>query len=163
MAVTKTIKGKPVTKGKPALVPVPVDVVQNPSTPPLSVKIDSPQVMPVEIIGGIPQDPQASLKPDTTLQDDITTAGQREINLLWEKTQSMIAKSVVIFTMGVNGAMTIVLIIVRSDVTAGQLIGISFLNMICGIVISFYFSRTNHQAIGGIGRKPTDTQKYVGR
>jgi hypothetical protein len=31
------------------------------------------------------------------------------------------------------------------------------------LIIGFYFSRSNHSAIGGIGRKPTDSQPYVGR
>jgi len=103
------------------------------------------------------------LAPDTTAQQDMTTAGQRAINLLWEKTQAKIAVWVVFFTIFINGVVSITLILVQKDMTAGQAIGLSFLNMICGIVISFYFSRTNHAAIGGIGPKPTDLQKYEGR
>jgi hypothetical protein len=103
------------------------------------------------------------LTPTTTEQEDITTAGQRAINLLWERTQAKIALSVVFFTIFINGAVSVTLILVQKDMTAGQAIGLSFLNMICGIVISFYFSRTNHAAIGGVGPKATDRQPYEGR
>lgn len=96
-------------------------------------------------------------------QQDKTTEGQRAINLLWEHTQAKIALVVVVITILANAAITLVLIIRQIDMTAGQAMGISFLNMICGIVISFYFSRTNHSAIGSIGKKATDDQPYKGR
>jgi len=94
-------------------------------------------------------------------QQDKTTEGQRAINLLWERTQSKIALFVVMFTVIVNGAVTLLLVWYKLDMTAGQAMGVAFLNMICGVVISFYFSRTNHAAIGGIGSKPV--QEYEGR
>lgn len=99
----------------------------------------------------------------TTQQEDITTAGQRKVNLIWEYSQATIALLVVMFAMILNGAVVIILIVKDKDLTAAQTIGLQFVNLICGMVISFYFSRTNHAAIGGVGPKPTDYQRYVGR
>ena len=89
------------------------------------------------------------LTPTTTEQEDITTAGQRRVNLIWEYTQAAIALMVVIATM-----------VAGLKVALGQQIPTIF-SVAFGTVVGFYFSRTNHQAIGGIGQKPT--QKYEGR
>ena len=90
-----------------------------------------------------------SLTPTTTAQEDITTAGQRKVNLIWEYTQAIIALMVVISTM-----------VAALKLDPGQQIS-TILSMAFGTVVGFYFSRTNHAAIGGIGRKPSE--KYVGR
>lgn len=108
-------------------------------------------------------DDQLSTPPTTTAQQDLTTAGQRHINQIWEYTQAGVAIGVVAFAMLLNFTVTVLIIVKEKDLTAAQTIGISFVNLICGMVISFYFSRTNHAAIGGIGAKATDTQPYVGR
>lgn len=39
-------------------------------------------------------EPEKSLAPTTTTQEDLTTAGQRRVNLVWEFTQAMIAIAV---------------------------------------------------------------------
>jgi len=90
------------------------------------------------------------LPPTTTEQEDLTHAGQRRVNLIWEYTQAFIAISVVMVSL------TAGLIAVKQgrEVSA-------FLSFVCGNVVGFYFSRTNHAAIGGIGPKPLDT--YQGR
>ena len=85
------------------------------------------------------------------------------INLIWEYTQAGVACAVVLFAMVLNVTVVILLIVKEKELTATQTIGLSFVNLICGMVISFYFSRTNHVAIGGIGAKATDAQPYVGR
>lgn len=108
---------------------------------------------------------QLPLTPNTTEQDDMTTAGQRRINLIWETTQSRIALFVVVVGIFVNAALILVLIFLRSDISVNRLavvsIALQFINLTTGIVIGFYFSRTNHAAIGGVGRKPSQT--YEGR
>lgn len=106
---------------------------------------------------------QQSLAPDTTHQQDLTTLGQRAINLIWEKTQSWIAIGVVIFTLGLDAAVIIISLILAREISATMVGVLGFVHMVCGVVISFYFSRTNHAAIGGIGPKTTDTQRYDGR
>ena len=90
------------------------------------------------------------LSPTTTLQQDLTTAGQRRINLIWEYTQAFIAVVVVLTAMSA----AIVAMLTGKVVDA-------FLAFVCGTVVGFYFSRTNHAAIGGIGPKPNDP--YTGR
>lgn len=86
---------------------------------------------------------EASLKPNTTAQQDLTHAGQRKVNLIWEGTQSLIA--VLISVAVIYASMTKVL--------SPELTNAFFL------IIGFYFSRTNHSNIGGTGIKPvTDYQ-----
>lgn len=95
-----------------------------------------------------------SLPPSTTVQQDITTAGQRRINLIWERTQATIALFVVFSTLFVGAVLAL------KDISAQipTIFSVAF-----GTVVGFYFSRTNHAAIGGIGSKSELTQKYEGR
>ncbi len=86
----------------------------------------------------------------TTFQEDLTTAGQRRVNLIWERTQAVIALCVVFATMGAS------LYGMVKDLQIPTLMAVAF-----GTVVGFYFSRTNHAAIGGVGIKPSE--KYVGR
>lgn len=89
--------------------------------------------------------PQPSVAPTTTAQQDITTAGQRTINLIWEGTQAIISILVVATNMIVGAWHAIMN-------TPGEypivLSGSLFL------VVGFYFSRTNHENVGGVGFKP---------
>lgn len=93
----------------------------------------------------------ASLPSTTTLQQDLTFAGQRKVNLIWEYTQSGIAITVVFFTM-IAGVYAM---IYSKDIPS--IISVAF-----GMVTGFYFSRTNHAAIGGVGKKP-EPLIYQGR
>jgi hypothetical protein len=95
-------------------------------------------------------DEHQPLAPTTTLQEDITTASQRRVNLIWEYTQAIIAVFVVF-------SCTLAAIWAAFNGKEPS----AFLAFICGNVVGFYFSRTNHAAIGGIGHKPL--QKYEGR
>jgi len=91
-----------------------------------------------------------SLPAKTTFQEDLTTASQRRVNLVWEYTQAAIAIIVVVATVicGVVGMV--------KDISVPTIISVAF-----GMITGFYFSRTNHASIGGIGQKPET--KYVGR
>ncbi len=96
---------------------------------------------------------QPSLPPTTTVQEDITKAGQRKVNLVWEYTQSAIAllfvvASVIIF---ISSAMNATVKVEFPPILSNALF----------LVIGFYFSRTNHAAIGGVGPKPNE--EYRGR
>jgi len=101
------------------------------------------------------------LAPTTTEQEDIVTEGQRAINLMWESTQSKIALLVVQVGMAMNGFVVVVLICLSFfggkpiDVATVAIItgSIAAINLTSGIIIGFYFSRTNHSAIGGTGKK----------
>lgn len=102
-----------------------------------------------------------ALPAQTTFQEDLTLASQRGINLIWETTQSQIARYVVIGTLAANTLIVLLSMMMSRDLTAAQALGLGFINSICTGVTSFYFSRTNHAAIGGIGAKPIE--KYSGR
>ena len=84
-----------------------------------------------------------SVRPDTTKQEDLVTAGQRRINLIWEITQGCIAISItwaVIYT-AINKIESLVL------------------TNAFFLIVSMYFVRTNHKLIGGVGLKPNDQQR----
>ena len=86
-----------------------------------------------------------SLPPNTTIQEDITTDRQSRINLIWEITQATIA-ILITSAMLYMGIKTI-----NNETVTNAFF----------LIVGFYFSRTNHSAIGGIGIKPT--QNYIGR
>ena len=95
---------------------------------------------------------QPPLPPTTTHQQDVTTAGQRRVNLIWEFTQAFIAISVVAANLAVG----------IHDGFAKEPMDIPpMLTNSLFLVIGFYFSRTNHAAIGGTGAKPQTP--YEGR
>jgi len=125
--------------------PVAVEVV---NTAPIAVAS-----VPVHTGGPLVQqqatDP--SLPARTTFQDDLTTAGQRRVNLIWEYTQAVIALLVVASTMA-SGMVAMF----YNQIQIPTIISVAF-----GTVVGFYFSRTNHAAIGGIGVKPEGA--YLGR
>ena len=85
------------------------------------------------------------LPPTTTLQENLTFAGQRDVNLIWERTQQVIAIFVVVTTLGVSGYQVIM---GRMD-QIPTIFSTGF-----GLVVGFYFGRTNHTAIGGVGNRP---------
>lgn len=74
----------------------------------------------------------------TTLQEDITTAGQRRINLIWEMTQALVAIQIT----------SAVIYCEIKKIDAEVLINAFFL------IVSMYFVRTNHSLTGGIGWRP---------
>lgn len=92
------------------------------------------------------------LPAKTTEQEDIVTAGQRRVNLIWEYTQAVIAVAVVISNM--TAALFNVFHGKNVDVPV-------ILSSALFLIVGFYFSRTNHQAIGGVGKQPE--QPYTGR
>lgn len=100
-----------------------------------------------------------SLVATTTFQQDLMTAGQRNINFIWETTQGQIAKYVILGTMGIDGAAVLISILLNKDFTAAQGLTLGFVNSLATGVVSFYFSRTNHTAVGGVGFKSTQTSE----
>jgi hypothetical protein len=134
-------------------------------TEPIPVEIASPTPVPVEIINHPPPAPSAaapsmriqsqtgdpSVPARTTFQEDLVTAGQRRVNLIWEYTQAAIALLVVTMTMacGVIG--------MWQNIQIPTIISVAF-----GMITGFYFSRTNHEKVGGTGAKPA-RERYEGR
>jgi hypothetical protein len=89
-------------------------------------------------------DEQQPLTPTTTAQQDITTAGQRRVNMIWEVTQAVIAITVVAATMG-----TATFQVLKNDMSQIPTI----FSFAFGTIVGAYFQRTNHTLIGGIGPK----------
>lgn len=113
------------------------------------VGTDSPIPVVIEEVKPPPQivskGENQTLAPTTTHQEDVTTAGQRRINLIWEITQATVAISItwsVIYT-SINNI----------SESGGVLTNAFFL------IVSMYFVRTNHQLIGGTGAKPVNQQR----
>jgi len=88
---------------------------------------------------------EPNLPATTTLQQDLTREGQRKVNLIWEATQAIIA--VVVTAAIVYTAI--------NTISSPELTNAFFL------IIGFYYSRTNHANIGGVGEKPEPP--YEGR
>ena len=87
-----------------------------------------------------------SLPPSTTAEQDLKTLGQRRINLLWERTQAIIAVIVTLGTLCIAG-----LLVVRGTeqaTTAFLLLSNAFF-----MIVTAYFQRTNHTKTGGISGK----------
>lgn len=98
-----------------------------------------------------------TLAPNTTEQEDITKEGQRNINILWETTQSQIARATIYCNLFINIVVVILLIVYRREVSKETIIVImaclASMNGLSGIVIGFYFGRTNHTKIGGVAQE----------
>lgn len=72
----------------------------------------------------------------------LRTAGQRRVNLIWELTQASIAILVTLATL--TSAMWMA---IRGEGNAA----FALLGNVFFLVTGFYFGRTNHQKVGGVG------------
>jgi hypothetical protein len=95
-------------------------------------------------------DPPINIPSVTTKEDDLRTAGQRSINLIWERTQAGIAIAVVLSNIVYVFA---AMFLPATSPAGGKLLEYAFF-----LVIGFYFGRTNHARIGDDGKraKPLD-------
>lgn len=103
------------------------------------------------------EQPGRSLPATTTMQEDMVTAGQRHINLMWEGTQ----KNIALWVTCVALAVCATLIVYAETPEPLRLMAFTTLSNVFFAVTSVYFTRTNHTKIGGIGNKPGEA--YVGR
>lgn len=126
---------------------------------PIPVTIASPVPIPVAVIEGSRtrtgeftqrQSIDPSLPASTTFQEDLTSAGQRNINAMWEGTQRQIALAVV----GVSLIVLGYLVVAPGVPTELRLVALSTLSNVLFAVTSVYFTRTNHTKTGGV--KPGD-------
>jgi hypothetical protein len=79
----------------------------------------------------------------TTREEDRHTLAARNINMIWEYTQAIIATSVVVATL-----------VYALRYAAPEIAVVIFFSNAFGLVIGFYFGRTNHARTGGtIGTK----------
>lgn len=96
-----------------------------------------------------PPNDEARLPSATTPEQDRTTAGQREVNLIWERTQQKIALGVVSGSIIVSGCLAVLgKYLGSADL---QLAAVVFMFGVANLVVGFYFSRTNHTKVGGVG------------
>ena len=108
--------------------------------------------------------------PTTTAQQDATLSSQRRINLIWEITQAIIAIGITAANIYANLRPPVVgSFITLSLESGGQLVlptssaSTTVLTSAFFLIVGFYFSRTNHAAIGGIGPKVDLNAEYLGR
>jgi hypothetical protein len=82
------------------------------------------------------------LSPATTEQS-LRTAGQRQINLIWERTQAGIALAIVVSNIAYIFALLYVTNVTAVATTTAALLGNGFF-----LIVGFYFGRTNHARVG---------------
>lgn len=132
----------------PAKEPVPVEIAAiAPGAPPMPVTI-----------AAVEQPKRQEPTVASVDREKAKSEGQRRINFVWETTQSVIALSVTFATLFANVAIALS----PNEVAINQISALQSLNVMAALVTGFYFSRTNHQAIGGVGEKE-DQQEYRGR
>lgn len=111
----------------------------------------------------VSKDDKQVLTPSTTEEEERVSLGQRNINLIWETTQSQIAKGTVYVDLITNVAVILLLILFRSNISKETIIIImaclASMSRLSGIIVGFYFSRTNHSAIGGTGKKASSSNQ----
>lgn len=125
------------------------------STGPVTIPEDSVVEVPIPARGIQSQRTDPSSPATTTFQEDLTTAGQRKVNLIWEYTQATVALMVVFANMVVSVVQGM-----SKDVSIGEHPVV--LSSALFLIVGFYFSRTNHAAIGGVGKQPV-APAYQGR
>lgn len=81
----------------------------------------------------------------------IVEAGQRRINLIWESVQAYIA--VLVITVALITSATL---LVKDPANAVAQAAFLFITNMASLIVGFYFSRTNHTAIGGTGLKASE-------
>ena len=84
-----------------------------------------------------------SVNNEVKSEQSLTSQGQRRINILWEVTQSIIATIVTCSTVYVASRL--------ASANTGNESAFLLLSNGFFLVIGFYFGRTNHQRIGGVG------------
>ncbi len=87
------------------------------------------------------------MRPDQTETEHqiaLKTAGQRNINRIWELTQASVAILVTMSTLYVSSQIAL-----REGPSATS--SFILLSNAFFLVIGFYFGRTNHQRTGGVG------------
>lgn len=115
------------------------------------VKVVPPSVLPEAARVG-----DLNVAPKTTAAEDLVTAGQRTINLIWENTQMKVALSVIWAALLVSGTLAVAgKILGTPDI---QLAAIVFLFGVANLVTGFYFGRTNHSRTGGVGDRASESR-----
>lgn len=137
--------------------PTPVKIIEAEKAIPVTIEDEKKES---KLIG---KEPEQIKAPETTEEEDRVALGQRDINKIWETTQAKIALISIISSQ--LASITVIMVLLfkegdtKSDVIAVITACIAAMNLTVGIIIGFYFSRTNHSAIGGVGRKESPSNK----
>jgi len=115
---------------------------------PLQVEIVEGDPHPPVPLGPPPELQAMSLAPTTTSEQDLRTAGQRSINLLWETTQRNIALFIISITSLIAAFIVVRGMMVESTSDGLVVAAFTLLSSLCSLVVGFYFGRTNHARIG---------------
>lgn len=110
---------------------------------------------------------QLTKAPDTTDEENrktafqrselaLVSAGQQVVSLKWENTQRQLALSVMFTVLGVCAALA--LFGKWLGFPELQLASVVFLTSVANLVTGFYFGRTNHQRVGGVGGDAAGTR-----
>lgn len=130
----------------------------NPDADPMPVKLtETTEPIAVRQVEGGPSIPvhldQRHLTVPQQEESDRSTLGQRRVNLIWERTQALMALSVVWVTLAVTAFVIVVPLL--NDQVSGEntqtVAGVGLLFGLANLVVGFYFGRTNHQRSGGVG------------
>lgn len=89
-----------------------------------------------------------SLPANTTHEQDLRSAGQRDINMIWETTQRHIALFVIVIAGLVASFIIVYSLVTDRKESALVLAAFTLLSNIGFLIAGFYFSRTNHARIG---------------
>ena len=137
---------------KKEVVPTPVAVVNAPVD--VEVVGLSPAIEKKLVDGTAPKGPTGlrlqnqasdpSVPATTTFQQDLTKAGQRHINVIWERTQQAIAITVTLVV-----SFCCVFLIWRGE-DATEVPAFLLLSNVFFLVVGTYFQRTNHTKTGGV-------------
>ncbi len=92
--------------------------------------------------------------PTTTAEENRHTAGQRFTSLIWESTQALIAIFVIGTTLYIDGRVALM----TDTISQVQSSALMQLNVMAALVTGFYFGRTNHQKVGGVGGETAGTR-----
>lgn len=82
------------------------------------------------------------LPSTTTVEQNLRTAGQRRINLIWEYTQAFLAVAVVL------SVLFVAVLLALQGTPDLQQIALVMLASQASLITGFYFGRTNHARIG---------------
>lgn len=123
---------------------------QNVSTPDDIPTVNAPVIVVADATKATVPAPEPGKAEDklpskTTPEQDRTTLSQRRVNLIWEITQAVIAVTVTVSSLIVAAVLTLR----GNDGSAAFLL----LSNAFFLIIGFYFSRTNHTKVGGVGDK----------
>lgn len=109
----------------------------------------------------IPATPIRNRPATTTLQQDIGADSRRAVNLIWEKNQERISLGVVSASMLVCSILA--LMSLNPNATERQYAiantALTFLITISVGISNFYFQRTNHEKVGGVGATVEEESK----